>query len=76
MDGNDKTSINTRCSSRLGPPSNHSKQILIDHVRYINASANMDLSLSVQTSIFNGVFFVFKALLGLRDKRNLNKIHF
>ena len=38
--------------------------------------ANMDLSLSGQTSIFNGVFFVFKSLWELRDKRNFKKNSF
>ena len=36
----------------------------------------MNLRLSGQTSIFGGVFFVFKSLLQLRDKRNFKKIHF
>ena len=51
------------------PKSNHSKQILIGHVRY--------LSLSGQTSIFGGVFFVFKSLLGIeRQKKLLKKFIF
>ena len=44
--------------------------------RSIYQYSNMDLRLSGQTSIFNGVFFVFKSLWELREKRNLNKIHF
>ena len=37
----------------------------------------MDLSLSGQTSIFNGVFFVFKSLLGIeRQKKLLKKFIF
>ena len=37
----------------------------------------MDLSLSGQTSIFGGVFFVFKSLLGIeRQKETLKKIIF
>ena len=33
----------------------------------------MDLSLSEQTSIFGGVFFVFKSLLGIERQKNLKK---
>ena len=32
----------------------------------------MDLSLSGQTSIFGGVFFVFKSLLGIERQKKLN----
>ena len=33
----------------------------------------MDLSLSGQTSIFGGVFFVFKSLLGIERQKKLQK---
>ena len=33
----------------------------------------MDLSLSGQTSIFGGVFFVFKSLLGIERQKKLKK---
>ena len=36
----------------------------------------MDLSLSGQTSIFGGVFFVFKSLLGIERPKKLKKIIF
>ena len=44
--------------------------------RSINQYSNMDLSLSWQTPIFNGVFFVFKSLLGIERQKKLKKIHF
>ena len=36
----------------------------------------MDLSLSGQTSILGGVFFVFKSLLGIERQRKLKKNSF
>ena len=36
----------------------------------------MDLSLSGQTSIFGGVFFVFKSLLGIERQKKLTKNSF
>ena len=36
----------------------------------------MDVSLSGQTSIFGGVFFVFKSLLGIERQKKLKKIIF
>ena len=33
----------------------------------------MDMSLSGQTSIFGGIFFVFKSLLGIERQKKLNK---
>ena len=36
----------------------------------------MDRSLSGQTSIFDGVFFVFKSLLGIERQKKLKKNHF
>ena len=41
--------------------------------RSIYQHSNMDLSLSGQTSIFNGVFFVFKSLLGIELQKKLKK---
>ena len=49
------------------PTSNHSKQI-----QY----SNMDLSLSGETSIFGGVFFIFKSLLGIERQKKLKKFIF
>ena len=36
-----------------------------------NKYSNMDRSLSGQTSIFGGVFFVFKSLLGIERQKKL-----
>ena len=44
--------------------------------RSINQYSNMDLSLSGQTSILGGVFFVFKSLLGIERQKILTKIYF
>ena len=41
--------------------------------RSIYQYSNMDLSLSGQTSIFGGVFFVFKSLLGIERQKKLKK---
>ena len=42
-----------------------------DRPRSIYQYSNMDLSLSRQTSIFGGVFFVFKSLLGIERQKKL-----
>ena len=44
--------------------------------RSIYQYSNMDLSLSGKTSIFGGVFFVFKSLLGIERQKILKKIYF
>ena len=44
--------------------------------RSIYQYSNMDLSLSGQSSIFGGVFFVFKSLLGIERQKKLKKISF
>ena len=55
------------------PTSNHSKQILIGHVRYINI-----LTWAFQYKLlYLMVFSLYSSLFWeLRDKRNLNKIHY
>ena len=55
------------------PTSNHSKQLTTNRPRSIYQYSNMDLSLSGQTSIFNGVFFVFKSLLGIERQNKFKK---
>ena len=44
--------------------------------RSIYQYSNMDLSLSGQNSIFGGVFFVFKSLLGIERQKKLSKNSF